>query len=107
MLGEPWENRGGPSVSIQPSMSLSEHLQITAGALRNWAMAQAQDSMAVGLLWWFGLYLLGVPWAPLWALLGAVLQIAPHRGPVLSLLGPVTAAWIHRGKLEDSLRSEE
>jgi predicted PurR-regulated permease PerM len=84
-------------------MSLSEHLQITAGALRNWAMAQAQDSMAVGLLWWFGLYLLGVPWAPLWALLGAVLQIIPHMGPVLSLLGPVTAAWIHRGKLEDSL----
>jgi len=82
---------------------LNEHLQITAGALKNWAIAQAQDSIAVGLLWWLGLYLLKVPWAPLWALLGAALQIIPHIGPVLTLLGPVTAAWFHQGKLEDSL----
>jgi predicted PurR-regulated permease PerM len=84
-------------------MPFSEHLQITGGALKNWAIAQVQDSIAVGLLWWLGLYLLKVPWAPLWALLGAALQIVPHLGPVLSLIGPVAAAWIHRGKLEDLL----
>src|SRR6516164_8244681 len=78
-------------------MPLRDHLQITAGALKNWAIAQMQDSLAVGLLWWIGLYLLKVPWAPLWAALAAALQIIPHIGPVLSLLGPASAAWIHHG----------
>jgi predicted PurR-regulated permease PerM len=88
---------------IQITMSLGEHARITGGALKNWAVAQAQDSLAVGCLWLLGLYLLKVPWAPLWAILGAVLQIVPHIGPVLSLLGPVLAAWIHWGSLEHSL----
>jgi predicted PurR-regulated permease PerM len=73
-------------------MTLDEHLRITGGALKNWAIAQLEDSLAVGLLWWLGLYLLKVPWAPLWALLAAVLQIVPHVGPVLGLLGPALAA---------------
>jgi predicted PurR-regulated permease PerM len=35
--------------------------------------------------------------------LAAALQIIPHIGPVLSLLGPATAAWIHHGTPEYSL----
>jgi predicted PurR-regulated permease PerM len=83
-------------------VSLAEHARITGGALKNWAIAQLQDSLAVALLWWIGLSLLKVPWAPFWALLAAVLQIVPHIGPVLSLLGPVLAAWIHWGNLRHS-----
>jgi len=37
---------------------------------------------------------LHVPWAALWALLAAGLQIVPHLGPILGLLGPVLAAAI-------------
>jgi len=84
-------------------MSLGEHARITSGALKNWAIAQLQDSIAVGLLWWIGLYLLKVPWAPFWAVLAAALQIVPHIGPILSLLGPVLAAGIRWGSLERSL----
>src|SRR5215470_9996263 len=84
-------------------MEFGDHVRLTGGALKNWAIAQMQDSIAVGLLWWLGLYLLKVPWAPLWAVLASALQIIPHIGPVLSLLGPVTAAWIHSGSLESSL----
>jgi len=73
-------------------MALDEHLRVTGGALKNWAIAQLQDSLAVGLLWWLGLYLIKVPWAPVWALLAAGLQIVPHIGPVLGLLGPALAA---------------
>src|SRR5438270_486509 len=76
-------------------MDLGEHLHITGGALKNWIVAQAQDSVAVGLLWLVGLYILKVPWAPLWALLAATLQIVPHIGPVLGLIGPVLAATFH------------
>jgi predicted PurR-regulated permease PerM len=76
-------------------MDPQDHVRITGSALKNWAIAQIQDSIAVALLWLIGLMALGVPWAPLWALLAAALQIVPHLGPVLSLIGPVLSALIH------------
>jgi predicted PurR-regulated permease PerM len=75
-------------------MHFRDHLRITGGALKNWAVAQFQDSLAVGVLWLIGLYILQVPLAPMWALVAAVLQIVPHFGPILSLLGPVLTATI-------------
>jgi len=74
------------------AMEPREHLQVTGSALKNWAVAQIQDSIAVALLWLLGLWILGIPWAPLWALLAAALQVVPHLGPVLSLVGPVLSA---------------
>ena len=89
--------------SIQNCMGLNDHLHITGEALKNWVLAQFQDSIAVGLLWLIGLYLLKVPWAPLWALLAATLQIIPHFGPVLGLIGPALAATLHWGDWEHPL----
>ena len=73
-------------------MTTADHVRITASALGHWAVAQLQDSIAVGLLWLIGLWIIGVPWAPLWALVAAVLQIIPHFGPILGLIGPVLAS---------------
>ena len=73
-------------------MPASDHLRITTSALGRWAIAQLQDSIAVGLLWVVGLWFIHVPWAPLWAVLAALLQVIPHFGPILGLLGPVLAA---------------
>lgn len=75
-------------------MSFDDHLRITGSALKNWAVAQIQDSLAVGALWAIGLYYLHVPLYPLWAILAALLQIIPHLGPVLSLLGPLFSATV-------------
>lgn len=75
-------------------MNFGDHLGTALGALKNWAIAQVQDSLAVGALWLIGLYLLHVPWAPLWALLAAILQMVPHFGPIFGMLGPVLAATI-------------
>ena len=75
-------------------MDPREHIQVTGSALKKWAVGQIQDSIAVALLWFVGLWILQVPWAPLWALLAAALQVVPHLGPVLSLLGPVLSALI-------------
>lgn len=75
-------------------MSLHDHLRTAGGALKNWAIAQVQDSLAVGALWLIGLYILHIPLAPLWALLAAMLQIVPHLGPILGLIGPVLAATV-------------
>ena len=78
-------------------MELNEHLRVSGGALKQWFIAQLQDSIAVGILWLAGLYIIGVPWAPLWALLAAVLQFIPHFGAVLGVIGPVLAAAVHFG----------
>src|SRR5438270_70419 len=76
-------------------MDSRDHIRVTGSALKNWAIAQIQDSVAVALLWLLGLWILKIPWAPLWAVLAAVLQVIPHLGPVLSLLGPVLSALLH------------
>jgi len=75
-------------------MAIDNHLRITGLALKNWAIAQIQDSVAVGVLWLIGLYYLHVPLYLLWAVLAALLQIIPHLGPVLSLLGPLFSATV-------------
>ena len=75
-------------------MDLNDHVRITGRALGNWAIAQLQDSLAVGALWLVGLYLLHVPFYPLWAFLAAVLQSVPHLGPILGLLGPAVSSAI-------------
>jgi predicted PurR-regulated permease PerM len=78
-------------------MELNQHLRLTGGALKNWFVAQLQDSIAVGALWLIGLYIIGVPWAPLWAVLGALFQFVPQIGAVLGLIGPVVAAALKWG----------
>jgi len=75
-------------------MDFGDHLRMTGGALKNWAVAQLQDSLAVGVLWLTGLYILHIPLAPMWAVIAALLQIVPHFGPILGSLGPVLAATI-------------
>jgi len=84
-------------------MDVGGHLRLTGHALKNWLIAQVQDSIAVGLLWLIGLLLLKVPWAPLWAVLAALLQFVPHLGPALGVIGPVLAATIHWSDWEHPL----
>lgn len=75
-------------------MNVRDHLRITGAALKHWAIGQLEDSLAVGLLWLIGLEILHVPLAPMWAAIAAVLQIVPHLGPILGLLGPTITATI-------------
>lgn len=81
-------------------MDLLDHLRLSSGALKNWFIAQLQDSLAVGILWLAGLYIIGVPWAPLWALLGAIFQFVPQIGAVLGVVGPVLTAMFVWGDWE-------
>ena len=73
-------------------MQLREHAHVTGTALKRWFMAQLQDSLCVAALWLVGLLIIGVPWAPLWAVIAAVFQFVPHLGPVIALIGPAIAA---------------
>ncbi|MGA9884662.1 MAG: AI-2E family transporter [Candidatus Acidiferrales bacterium] len=78
-------------------MNLDDHLRLAGGALKNWLIAQCEDSLAVGALWYVGLRAIGVPLAPLWAGLAAVLQFVPHLGPALGMVAPTITAAIHFG----------
>jgi predicted PurR-regulated permease PerM len=84
-------------------MTTGDHFRITTSALKHWAIAQLQDSLAVAVLWMLGLWIIRVPWAPLWAVLAAVLQVIPHFGPILGLLGPVLAAVVRWGDWQHPL----
>jgi predicted PurR-regulated permease PerM len=75
-------------------VELNDHLSITGRALRNWAIAQLQDSLAVGVLWLIGLRILGVRFSFVWAALAGLLQIVPHLGPILGMIGPFVTAGI-------------
>ncbi len=72
-------------------MDFRDHIRTTGGALKNWLVATSYDALAVAALWLVGLLVIGVPWAPLWALLAGILQFVPHLGPVLGLIGPALA----------------
>jgi predicted PurR-regulated permease PerM len=76
-------------------MDIGAHVRLTGGALRNWFIAQLQDSLAAGAIWLVGLYVIKVPFAPLWAGFAAVLHFIPQIGPVLALIGPVLTATFH------------
>ena len=74
-------------------MELRDHARTTGSALKNWFIAQTLDALAVGALWLVGLLIAGVPWAPLWAVLGAIFQFVPNFGAILGLIGPLIAAF--------------
>jgi predicted PurR-regulated permease PerM len=69
-------------------MDWRSHARTTGSALKNWFIAQCYDSLAVAVLWLVGLWIIGIPWAPLWAILGGVLQFIPNFGVMISLIGP-------------------
>jgi predicted PurR-regulated permease PerM len=78
-------------------MQFSRHISITGGALRRWFIAQCYNSLAIGALWWAGLWYLHVPFALFWAIVAACLQFIPHFGPVLAFFGPALTALISDG----------
>lgn len=70
---------------------LKAHARTAANALLNWWKAVTIEALCVALLWWIGLLLLGVPLAPLWALIGGVMTFVPHFGGVITVIFPVMA----------------
>lgn len=85
------------NLRIQTGMQFREHVEITTTALGRWFRAQLLDCALVGLLWLIGLWIMGVPWAPLWAVLGAMFQFIPNFGPMMALVGPAFAATVSGG----------
>ena len=73
---------------VNMPMDFRSHARTTGSALKNWFIAQCYDSLAVALMWLVGLWIIHIPWAPLWAILAGLLQFIPNFGVLLSLIGP-------------------
>jgi len=69
-----------------------DHARTTGSALKNWLIAQFYDSLAVAFLWLVGLLIIGIPWAPLWAILAGLLQFIPNFGGPLAVIIPAILA---------------
>src|SRR6185437_16221894 len=64
------------------------HARTTGSALKDWFIAQCQDSLAVAILWFVGLWIIGIPWAPVWAILAGLLQFIPNFGGPIAVIIP-------------------
>ncbi len=69
-------------------MDWLDHARTTGSVLKNWLIAQSMDCMAVALLWLIGLWIIGIPWAPVWAILGGLLQFIPNFGGPIAVIIP-------------------
>jgi predicted PurR-regulated permease PerM len=73
-------------------MDWRDHARTTGTALKHWFIAQCYDSATVALLWLIGLLIIGIPWAPVWAILAGLFQFVPNIGGPLALVIPAILA---------------
>src|SRR5690348_11352093 len=77
-------------------MDWRSHARTTGSALKNWFIAQCQDSLAIALLWLMGLWIIGIPWFPVWAILAGLLQFIPNfGGPIAVIIPAILGAFSH------------
>jgi predicted PurR-regulated permease PerM len=69
-------------------MEWRQHVRTTATALKHWFVAMCYDALCVAALWLIGLLIIGIPLAPLWAILAGALQFIPNFGPMIAVIGP-------------------
>jgi predicted PurR-regulated permease PerM len=91
---DPATYRRGLVSLVAPSAraSADEVLGKAADTLRNWLAAQLMAMAVVGLLTWAGLWLVGVPLAPILGLIAALLAFIPNVGPIVAAVPAVLLA---------------
>jgi predicted PurR-regulated permease PerM len=99
---DPHTYRQGIVSLLAPSMRPAgrELLSEATDTLQNWLVAQLMAMAVVGVLTWLGLWLIGVPLAPILGLIAALLAFIPNIGPIIAAIpavllgfsmGPTTA----------------
>ena len=95
----------GLRVLVAPSLRprAAEVLDDVGDTLQGWLVAQLLSMSVIGVLTLLGLWLLGIPLAPVLALIAALLTFIPNIGPVLAAVpaillgladGPMAALWV-------------
>ena len=91
---DPETYRKGLVSIFAPSLRSSgeEMLRKATDTLRNWLVAQLMAMAVVGVLTWLGLWLVGVPLAPILGLIAALFAFVPNIGPILAAVPAVLLA---------------
>ena len=69
--------------------NFNAHIRTAGHALFNWWKAVTIEALCVALMWWIGLFLIHVPLAPLWAIIGGLMTFIPNVGGVITVIFPV------------------
>lgn len=102
---DPTTYRRGLISLLAPSVraDAEDVLGKATGTLGNWLVAQLMAMAVVGTLTWLGLWLIGVPLAPILGLIAALLAFIPNIGPIIAAVpavllgfseGPTTALMV-------------
>ena len=94
--------RSGILTLLAPSLRPQGKTVLTKATkkLQNWLVAQLMAMTIVGVLTWLGLWIVGVPLAPVLGLIAAILAFIPNIGPIIAAVpavllgfseGPTTA----------------
>lgn len=91
---DPITYRRGLVSLLAPSMRATgaDVLRKAADTLKSWLVAQLMAMAVVGSLTWFGLWLVGVPLAPILGLIAALLAFIPNVGPIIAAAPAVLLA---------------
>ena len=84
-------------------MDFGDHFRVTGGALKNWFVAQLQDSLAVGLLWLIWPAHSQSARRSVVGIAGRAFQFVPQIGAVLGVIGPALTAMFKWGDWEHPL----
>ncbi len=71
---------------------MTQALQDAATRISQYLLMQAAVNAAYGTLFGFGLFLIGIPYATLWAVLAAILRIVPYVGTATCVVLPLVVA---------------
>jgi predicted PurR-regulated permease PerM len=91
---DPGTYRRGVVSLLSPSLRPTgeEMLRKSTDTLKNWLVAQLMAMAVVGVLTWLGLWLVGVPLAPLLGLIAALLAFIPNIGPIIAAVPAILLA---------------
>ena len=91
---DPGSYRRGLVALLAPSVRArgDDVLGRSGTTLQNWLIAQLIAMAVVGVLTWFGLWLLGIPLAFILGLIAALLAFIPNIGPVLAAVPAILLA---------------
>ena len=80
------------TLALEVSMTnLNVRIRTAARALFRWWKAVTIEALCVAVLWWIGLWLLHIPLAFVWAMIGGLMTFVPNFGGVITVIFPVLA----------------
>jgi predicted PurR-regulated permease PerM len=84
--GAAWIWRGAP---VEERVRV---LRKMGGALRAYLLTLGVQIVVMAVLWWVGLWAIGIDYALLFGVIGGLVEVVPYVGPMMGLIPPLAVA---------------